>query len=109
MNQKIFNLDDMLKGWFVGNFKPTAFETKAAEVGIKTYAAGEKEAKHYHKISTELTVVIDGTILMNGQTYEKGDIIVIPPGNATDFEAITDARTVVVKVPGELNDKYLVD
>jgi len=37
---------------------------------------------------------------MMGRTWEAGDIIVIEPGEATDFTAITDATNVVVKVPG---------
>ena len=34
--------------------------------------------------------------------------IVIEPGEATDFRALTDATNVVVKVPGALNDKFIV-
>ena len=39
---KVGNLKDMVKGWFVGNFEPTAFRTNDCEVGIKAYAKGEK-------------------------------------------------------------------
>ncbi len=31
------------------------------------------------------------------------------PGESTDFEALTDVKTVVVKIPGVNNDKYLID
>ena len=34
-------------------------------------------------------------------------LIKIFPGESTAFEAITDAITVVVKIPGALNDKYI--
>jgi hypothetical protein len=44
---------------------------------------------------------------MNGVEYQAGDIIVIEPGNATDFVVLEDTVTVVVKVPGAQNDKYL--
>ena len=44
---------------------------------------------------------------MNGIEYNAGDIIVMEPGEATDFEAVTDAVNVVVKVPGANNDKYV--
>ena len=45
---------------------------------------------------------------MVDKVWKSGDIIVLEPGEATDFEAITDAINVVVKVPGALGDKYLV-
>ena len=35
------------------------------------------------------------------------DIVVLEPGEATDFVALTDASNVVVKVPGAANDKFL--
>ncbi|OOV93601.1 cupin domain-containing protein [Pseudomonas sp. MF4836] len=101
-------LGNMVKGWFVGGFKPTAFSTEACEVGVKTYKAGDSEVAHYHKIATEITLVLSGSVSMRGQTWNEGDIIVLEPGDITAFEAITDATTVVVKVPGALDDKYVV-
>ena len=44
---------------------------------------------------------------MNGQRYSPGQIVVIEPGDVTDFKAVTNATTAVVKVPGVLNDKYM--
>ena len=44
---------------------------------------------------------------MLGKTYNKNDMLVISPGESTDFLAITDAITVVVKIPGASNDKYI--
>lgn len=103
------NLGDMVKGWFVGGFTPTAFSTDACEVAVKDYKAGDSEAAHYHKVATEVTVVISGQVSMCGETWGAGDIIVLSPGDITAFEALTDAKTVCVKVPGALNDKYVVD
>lgn len=102
-------LGDMVKGWFVGGFNPTAFSTEACEVAVKDYKAGDSEAAHFHKVATEVTVVISGQVQMRDQTWGPGDIIVLEPGDITAFEALTDAKTVCVKVPGALNDKYLVE
>jgi hypothetical protein len=44
---------------------------------------------------------------MSGVEYGNGDIILIAPGESTDFMAITDVTTVVVKSPGVAGDKYL--
>jgi quercetin dioxygenase-like cupin family protein len=102
-------LKDMVKGWFVGGFSPTALQTDACEVAVKTYKAGDYEGRHYHKVATEVTLVLSGRVRMMGREWGVGDIIVLAPGEATDFEALTDARNVVVKVPGARDDKYLCD
>lgn len=101
------HLDTMVRGWFVGGFSPTAFKTESCEVAVRTYRAGEKEGLHHHKLATEITLVFSGRVRMCGREWGPGDIIVVEPGEATDFEALTDAVNVVVKTPGAANDKYL--
>jgi quercetin dioxygenase-like cupin family protein len=103
-----YRLDDMINGWFVGAFNPTAYSTDACEVAVKKYVAGEKESAHYHEIATETTLVMSGTVRMCGKEWSAGDIIVLVPGEITTFEAVTKAVNVVVKVPGALNDKFFV-
>jgi quercetin dioxygenase-like cupin family protein len=103
---KRFRLDDMTKGWFVGDFAPTALGTTAAEVAVKAYRAGDREDRHHHKVATELTLVLTGEVRMNGIAYQTGDMVLIEPGESTDFEAVTDVTTVVVKVPSAAGDKY---
>ena len=104
---KTHHLDNFVGGWFVGAFEPSILNTNDVEVAVKTYNKGDSEASHHHKIATELTVVVSGTVKMNDDVYEAGTILEIPPGESTDFLAITDAMTVVVKHPGAPNDKYL--
>jgi len=103
---KVFKIKDMTKGWFVGDFEPNAFSTKDCEVAYKEYKKGDKEEKHLHKIATEITLIIKGRVLMNETEYSEGDIILMEPGEATDFEALTDSSNVVVKVPSVRGDKY---
>lgn len=98
----------MVKGWFVGSFSPTAFATEGCEVAVKSYSAGETEGEHFHRIATEITLVLSGRVEMAGRTWGCGDIIVLSPGETTAFKAIQDSVTVVVKVPGATNDKYIV-
>lgn len=102
-----FNLNEMIKGWFVGNFEPSLLKTNDVEVAVKSYQAGEYEDRHHHKIATEITVVVSGEILMNNILYKEGDIIKLEPNESSDFKAITNAINVVVKIPGAANDKYL--
>jgi quercetin dioxygenase-like cupin family protein len=102
-------LSDMVKGWFVGSFNPTAYSTDACEVAVKSYKTGEKEAEHYHKVATETTLILSGRVRMAGREWGEGDIIVLEPGESTDFEALTDVINIVVKTPSALNDKFLVN
>lgn len=108
---KITKLDDMVKGWFVGAFEPTLINTNDVEVAVKEYKCGDSEGLHYHKIATEITVLVGGKVKINNIVYTKGDMVVIEPNEATDFESLEDTirNTIctVVKYPGASNDKYL--
>lgn len=106
---KIFKLKDMHSGWFIGNFKPSVFKTNDVEVAIKKYREGDYENAHYHKLATEFTVIVSGSVKMNNEIYTEGDVIVIEPYESTDFRAMTDVITTVVKLPGANNDKYLLN
>ena len=101
-------LENMTKGWFVGNFEPTLYRTNEVEAAVKKYDAGDYEKKHYHKIATEITVITKGIVRMNGREYTAGDIIIMEPAEVTDFYAVTDSENVVIKIPGANNDKYEV-
>jgi hypothetical protein len=102
-------LEGMVKGWFVGDFSPTVLRSKDCEVAIKQYAAGAHEAAHYHAVATELTAIVSGRARMLGREWGPGDIVTVEPGEATDFTALTDVVTVVVKLPSAPDDKFLVE
>ena len=104
---KTAKLEDMIKGWFIGNFEPTLLRTNDVEVAVKSYNKGDYEEKHYHKIATEITVIVSGKVKMNGIEYSKGDIVVMEPNEATDFECLENGtQNVVVKLPGANDDNY---
>lgn len=103
---RVEKLDNMTRGWFIGNFDPSLYKTNDCEVAVKSYAKGDREKRHYHKIATEISVVVKGSVKMFGQVFTVGDIIIVEPGEATDFEALEDSMNVVVKLPGANNDKY---
>lgn len=103
---RVFKLAEMSKGWFVGDFTPTALRTQTAEVAVKSYVAGAVEGRHVHKIASEITLILSGSARMNEKHVGAGDIVVLDPGDATDFQALTDVTTVVVKLPSVPGDKY---
>lgn len=99
-------LESMIKGWFVGAFEPSVLRTDACEVAIKTYRAGEYESRHQHRVATEITAIVSGRVRMMGKDWSDGDIVVVEPGESTDFAVYTDTITVVVKLPSVAGDKY---
>lgn len=101
-----YRLENMKGGWFVGDFAPTAVRCPEAEVACKSYSAGAVEERHVHKISTEITLIARGRVIMNGRTLTSGDIVVIPPGESTDFNVLEETLTMVVKIPSVQGDKY---
>lgn len=103
---KTRQLSDMVRGWFVGPFSPTMLHTTDVEVGIKRYEAGAIEEAHYHKIATEITVILEGTAEVNGRTLVAGTIVILDPGEVADFRAVTAVTTAVVKHPGAPDDKF---
>ncbi len=102
-----FSLDDMFRGWFVGDFSPAVSQSKDFEVAVQRYSAGDEEAEHCHKVATEITVIVSGTACMNGKEYAEGTILRMEPGEYAQFSAVTDVTTVVVKFPSVPGDKYL--
>lgn len=106
---ELFNLSKFKGGWFVGNFEPTIIPSKDVEVCIKRYRAGDYDSCHVHKVADEVTVIVEGLVCMNGIKYHTDDIVLIPKGEPTDFLAITDAVTCVVKLPCVIGDKYMVE
>ena len=102
-----FKLGEFTKGWFVGAFSPTIIPTNEVEIAVKHYRAGEAEGPHYHKIATELTLIVSGLVRVSGEEVGPGEIIKIEPGQATDFVPLTDTVTVVVKLPCVRGDKYV--
>jgi oxalate decarboxylase/phosphoglucose isomerase-like protein (cupin superfamily) len=103
-----FNLNEMVNGWFVGDFMPTSYRTKTAEVGYKVYKKEYKEAKHFHEQADEVTVVISGRARFNDQIVEKGEIVVVFRKEIVEFEALEDCETIVFKSGSFMGDKFIV-
>jgi len=100
---------DMKGGWFVGSFSPAILHTTEFEVGIKYYRAGEHELTHVHKIASEITMIVEGKVTMNGMELAKGDIILLEPGEPTNFCVLEDTITAIVKTPSNPSDKYFIE
>jgi len=105
----ILKFSDMVKGWFIGDFNPSAFKTKEFEVSFKIHPKGEKWDFHYHKVVTEINLLIRGNMKVCGNVINSGDIFIIKPMEIADPEFYTDCEIICVKIPSICDDKYIVN
>jgi len=104
-----YKLSAHTRGWVVGDFFPSLIHSNEIEVAVQNFKAGDREAKHVHKIAKEITIIAKGSCIINEQLFNEGDIVVIAPGEAASFEALQNTVTVVIKTPSVPSDKYLLD
>lgn len=102
-----FFLRDFFRGWIVGNFEPTLLKTKDIEVALQSYNAGDEEPQHYHKIGTEISLLVKGSASFNNEVINAGEGVVIEPKRSNIFKAVTDCQVLVIKYPSDTDDKYL--
>jgi len=103
---RMARIREMVKGYFVGNFYPSILQSDLFEAGVKVYKKGDKEGRHYHKISTEITLIVSGKVIMCDRVISAGEMILMEPGIETSFEALEDSTTFVIKTPSNNSDKY---
>jgi dTDP-glucose pyrophosphorylase len=104
---KKYKGSDMLGGWFVGNFNPSALQSKDFEVCYKLHKKGESWDTHYHKKAREVNYLIRGEMSINNHKFVAGDIFVIEPLYMATPNFLDDCELIVIKVPSVSNDKYV--
>ena len=102
-------MEDMQRGWFVGDFDPAIYRTGVAEVCYLIHRAGERPRPHHHRIATEITAVVRGRVEINGEIFQTGDIFLVEPGESVSPVILEDTEVIVVKVPSVPGDKYFDD
>jgi quercetin dioxygenase-like cupin family protein len=100
-------MDEFVGGWFVGDFEPTVHKTKDFEVCYKVHEKGEQWDAHYHK-GTEINYLIRGKMIIGGQLLVEGDVFILEPYEISDPEFLEKCELIVVKVPSDPEDKYVV-
>lgn len=104
---KKYRIEEFTKGWVLGDFEPTIYKTNQIEVGMKNFLPNETEPSHFQNIATEITIVVSGTIEINGFIYTDGDIILIEPGEVANFKSISSSKLVCIKYPSIPADKVV--
>jgi hypothetical protein len=103
---KRYNLSDTgARGWFIGDFDGAVYRTKDFEI---TYQKNPRSqtATHIHKIVHEITLVISGRQVCNGEIFGPGEICVLEPGDISQIEYLEETEVVTVKVPSVPTDKH---
>lgn len=103
---EVSKLEDYKGGWFVGNFEPTAYKTDGFEVCYKHHTKGDAWDTHYHKVGTEINVLVEGSMTIQGRKLSTGDVFVIHPWEIADPVFLEDCTVLIVKTPSVPGDKY---
>jgi len=101
-------LEDMFRGWVIGDFEPSLLKTQDFEVAILLHKKAEEWPAHYHKIATEYNILLSGTMSVCGKYLVAGDTFTILPNEIAAPVFYEDCRIVCIKVPSIPGDKYLV-
>ena len=96
------------RGWFIGDFARAVLRTDQFEVCFQTNAANTSYPRHYHKEITEVQLITRGCMILNGEEYRSGDIVIIEPGDVNEATYTEETDTVAIKTPSRPNDKYLL-
>lgn len=100
---KVLRIEDMVRGWFVGGFEPTAHYTKDFEVGYRVHERGSQD-HHFHTDVTEVNLLVSGSLRMHNRVLTAGDIFILEPWEITNPEFLEDSGVICVKFPS-MNDK----
>jgi hypothetical protein len=114
----IKKIDEMFRGWFIGDFEPSVYKTKDFEVGYLLHKKGEYWKAHYHAIGTEVNYLIRGKMILKNVNYENkiqdvelnaGDLFMLYPHEIADPIFLEDCEFIVVKFPSLPGDKHFVN
>ena len=108
----LFRIEQMHQGWYIGDFTPTAFQTRHCEVGWLLHGAQSYWPKHLHQQITEVNLLVRGRMTAHikegAKSLHEGDIFVLHPGEWIKPEFQTECQLVVVKIPGIQGDKLIL-
>ena len=108
LNTSLFKVNKMTRGWFVGNFTPTAYKTKHFEVGYLFHKKGEIWDVHYHEHLTEINLLIEGKMIFNDIEINKNEIFIVNQNEIACPIFLEDTYIICIKVPSVIGDKIII-
>lgn len=100
-------IENYIGGWFIGNFTPVLHSSESLEVAVKFFEKGDTELSHMQRLATEITVITSGKVRIGEEILVAGDLLIIPPFEFADFEALENGSLMCVKFPSLPDDKVL--
>lgn len=100
------SLNNMTRGWLIGDFEPSILRTKDFEVAIMYHKKDEMWRPHVHNEITEYNVLLHGKMKMNNELIEKGDVFIIPKNMLTHAVFLDDCEVLCIKLPSVPSDKH---
>jgi dTDP-glucose pyrophosphorylase len=108
MNIKMYKLEDMFRGWFVGDFEPSVFKHAGVEIGYLLHKKGEKWQTHYHNNLVEVNLLIQGRMILNDIEINKNEIFVIDKKVIACPIFLEDCYIMCIKIPSMVGDKIVI-
>jgi hypothetical protein len=105
----VSNINDYVKGWFVGDFNPSLFKNPFFEIGHHKHKRGEETFPHFHKVTTELNYIVRGELIASGKHLKEGDMWTYEKNEVSAVEFLTDVELIVIRWPSIPSDKYEAD
>ena len=108
MNIQMYKIEDMFRGWFVGNFEPSVMKNTGFEIGYLFHKKGEKWLTHYHNNLIEVNLLIDGKMILNDLEINKNEIFVIDKKVLACPIFLEDCYIICIKIPQMVGDKVII-
>ena len=102
------NLCDYTRGWLIGNFIPSIEKNMDYEVGYLRHTKNSFWSYHYHKVATEINILVKGKMIINNITYEQNDIFIINKNVISCPIFLDDCEIICIKNPSIPGDKYII-
>ena len=112
---EVKHIDNFTNGWFIGDFEPSLFKNPFFEVAHQHHPKGKIGDKHFHKLTTEVTYIVTGSIKINDLALNRerflkaGNMFTFFPNEVSDVEFLEDSDLIVVRWPSIPTDKYMVE
>jgi hypothetical protein len=105
---KVYDTEQFICGWFIGDFTPSVIRTTAYEAGYKLHAAGEKWPVHYHEHMDEINFLLEGEMVIQGKTLIGPCVFLLERNEIADPIFVTDCKIFIIKTPSVPGDKVII-
>jgi hypothetical protein len=106
---KIANINDMVNGWFIGDFTPSVLRTRDFEIAHHFYKAEFQGEPHIHKQAIEINYIVKGMVKVGGEILSNGQMFIFYPYQYEKVVYLADTDLMVIKTPSIPRDKYSIE